>query len=353
MDDILIQKITVLFSTLSQELRLLDAQGDSLVPKDSASYYLPDAMLGGEIREHNAYHFMRLNSSESLNLLCPVSDYSADLLRLAAGAIEAIAELYPQSRGKTDAYRRLMTEDAAEEEVALLIDEHRIPQNLARCVVLIKLHSVKQQAYDLLQGLMPLEDKDVLLPFDANKVLLIKALEDPHSLTEAKEYAQALEETVREESSFSISCGIGGTHLLATGLRESYLQAKQALDVGSQYFLKENIFVWHDMLLPRFFCEIPVERARYYHSLVFNKKTSRHLTDEMIQTVEMFLEKDLNMSETARHLYIHRNTLVYRLDKVQRLVGLDLRKFSDAFLFKMLYDLKFRLNEKNMRNQDR
>ncbi len=87
--------------------------------------------------------------------------------------------------------------------------------------------------------------------------------------------------------------------------------------------------------------------------MVFNKKTSRLLTDEMLDTIDMFLKKDLNMSETSRHLYIHRNTLVYRLDKMQRLAGLDLRKFSDAFLFKLLYDLKFRLNDKNKRSQDR
>ena len=353
MDDTLTLKITDLFSSLSQELRLLDAQGDSLIPKDSASYYLPDAMIAGEIREHNAYHFMRLNTPDSLNLMFPFSEYSADILRLAASAIDAIAELYPHSRGQTDAYRRLLTEDIEEEEVTLLVDEHRIPQNLIRCVILIKLHSVKQQAYELLQSLTPLEDPDVLLPFETDKVILIKALEDTHSLTEAKEFAQALEETVREESSFSISCGIGDIQQTAPGLRESYFQAQQALDIGPKFFLKENIFVWHDMILPRFLSEIPTDRAKYYHSLVFNKKTSRLLTDEMLQTVEMFLEKDLNMSETSRHLYIHRNTLVYRLDKMQRLVGLDLRKFSDAFLFKLLYDLKFKLTDKNKRNQDR
>lgn len=340
MDETLAMKITELFNTLSQELRLLDAQGDSLIPKDSVSYYLPSAMLAGELKERNAYHFLRLNTSESLNLMCPVSPFSEDYLRLAAGAIDALTELCPKKKGQTDAWLQLLTEDMEEDLAKLLIEEHSLPQNLVRCVMFIRLHSVRQPAYDLLQSLMPLDEQDILLPFDGDKVILLKVVENLHSLTEAKEYAQALEETVQEESSLSISCGIGELQPSAWGLRDSFLQAQQALDIGPQYVEKENIFVWRDMLLPRFLSEIQIDRARYYHSLVFNKKTSRLLTDEMLQTVEMFLKKDLNMSETSRNLYIHRNTLVYRLDKIQRLAGLDLRKFSDAFLFKLLYDLK-------------
>ena len=77
-----------------------------------------------------------------------------------------------------------------------------------------------------------------------------------------------------------------------------------------------------------------------YHSLLFNRKTAKLFNEEMLQTIEMFFRKDLNLSDTARQLFIHRNTLVYRLDKVQRQTGLDLRHFDDAVTFKILYKLK-------------
>ena len=82
------------------------------------------------------------------------------------------------------------------------------------------------------------------------------------------------------------------------------------------------------------------ETAEHYHSLLFNRSTSRLFSEEILSTVEMFFRKDLNLSDTARQLYIHRNTLVYRLDKVQRQIGLDLRKFDDAVTFKMLMEMK-------------
>ena len=85
---------------------------------------------------------------------------------------------------------------------------------------------------------------------------------------------------------------------------------------------------------------IPPETAAHYHRLLFNADTAPLFTDEMLDTINMFLDKDLNLSDTARQLYIHRNTLVYRLDKVQRTIGLDLRHFDDAMTFKMLYHMK-------------
>ena len=82
------------------------------------------------------------------------------------------------------------------------------------------------------------------------------------------------------------------------------------------------------------------EMAEHYHGLLFNRSTARLFSEEMLYTIEMFFKKDLNLSDTARQLYIHRNTLVYRLDKVQRQVGLDLRKFEDAVTFKMLLEMR-------------
>ena len=86
--------------------------------------------------------------------------------------------------------------------------------------------------------------------------------------------------------------------------------------------------------------ELPQDISAYYHGLLFNRKDQRLFNEEMLYTIEMFFKKDLNLSDTARQLYIHRNTLVYRLDKVQRQTGLDLRHFDDAVTFKILYKLK-------------
>ena len=349
MDERLLEKMTDLLSSLRQEIRLVDAQGDSLIPRENVSFYLPGGMRAGELRESKGYLFMRLDMPDALSLLCPMGERAEDLLRLAAGAMEAFGKLHPAGQGHTGAWRRLLTEDMSEEERALLVEEHRISASQPRCVILCRLHSLRHNAYELLFPLLPLESSDLLLALDDSSVALVKTLEDPRQSDEAREYALAVQETVREESNLLVTCGIGDAVTSPEGLRHSYVQAQRALDIGPQYLPEESVFVWHSMLLPRFLSEIPEDRSQYYHGLIFNKKTSRLLTDEMLDTIDMFLQKDLNLSDTARHLYIHRNTLVYRLDKVQRLAGLDVRKFSDAFLFKLMFDLKYNIKNKGKR----
>ena len=106
--------------------------------------------------------------------------------------------------------------------------------------------------------------------------------------------------------------------------------------MGRIFLTEQHIYVYRSLVLERFLMDIPREMGTRYHGILFNRKTARLFNDEMLHTIEMFFAKDLNLSDTARQLYIHRNTLVYRLDKVQRQTGLDLRKFDDAVTFKMM-----------------
>ena len=116
-------------------------------------------------------------------------------------------------------------------------------------------------------------------------------------------------------------------------------------------YCKDNfVFVYRKLLIERFLADVPKEMGQRYNAMLFNRKTARLFNDEMIHTIEKFFENSLNLSETARQLYIHRNTLVYRLDKVQRVIGLDLRAFDDAVTFKMMMLLgKNGAPEKNSR----
>ena len=112
------------------------------------------------------------------------------------------------------------------------------------------------------------------------------------------------------------------------------------MEVGRVFNPDDSIHVFRDLMLERFLMNVPREESLYYHGLLFNRKTAKLFNEEMLQTIDMFFRKDLNLSDTARQLFIHRNTLVYRLDKVQRQTGLDLRHFDDAVTFKILCELK-------------
>ena len=148
--------------------------------------------------------------------------------------------------------------------------------------------------------------------------------------------AEAIEQTLLDEVGKSCVVGIGEPKKTFPEIGESYRESRRAVEVGRIFLTEQHIYVYRSLVLERFLMDIPREMGTRYHSILFNRKTARLFNDEMLHTIEMFFAKDINLSDTARQLYIHRNTLVYRLDKVQRQTGLDLRKFDDAVTFKMM-----------------
>ena len=118
-----------------------------------------------------------------------------------------------------------------------------------------------------------------------------------------------------------------------------YANDKASIDASNlaeMWSATATIFFYDRLLLERFLYDLPVDVSARYSSQIFNRQTAKLFNDEMLHTIETFFENSLNLSETARKLYIHRNTLVYRLEKVQRAIGLDLRSFDDAVTFKMM-----------------
>ena len=225
--------------------------------------------------------------------------------------------------------------------IAALDHEHQLPQEMDGTVMLFHIVQTENEcAYDLLRDITPVQDKDVLLNMDRHTVVLIKEMTDVETIDDLHQFAQALQETLMGETAHQMTVGIGKMRRTIDELRDSYNEARRAIEVGRIFKPEESIYIYSRLILERFLMELPQDISAYYHGLLFNRKNQRLFNEEMLYTIEMFFKKDLNLSDTARQLYIHRNTLVYRLDKVQRQTGLDLRSFDDAITFKILMELK-------------
>lgn len=341
-----------MLADMDKPVLLLDLKGESLWPRSPAAFYLPKPLESGVPQALNGYLFLKLEGGPCL--ATAEGPQAEDLLKLIALNIDLLKQLEPPEEDVQGAMRRLLCEALPAIEQEALLDGHSIPRSLQRCVMLLELKPRDgQSACQQLQELLPLGEQDILTDIDPSRAALIKSLEGGLGAEGAEEYALALQETYREETGHDLTISIGEGYANIEGLKQSYEQARRALDIAPRYPDKRGLYVWRRMLLPRFLSELPRDMAERYHSLLFNKKTASLFTQEMLQTVDMFLEKDLNLSDTARQLYIHRNTLVYRLDKVQRLSGLDLRRFEDAFLFKLLFSLKPGLPKNAPRPLDR
>ena len=156
---------------------------------------------------------------------------------------------------------------------------------------------------------------------------------------EAAEFAAAVIETAEIETGIRAQAGIGRTTENAAGLRESFLQASAAIETGVRFRLEGPVFVYARQTAERLLSAIPPEERKRLRDELFTPETRKLMNREMTETVDVFFRNDLNLSTAARQLFIHRNTLIYRLDKIRKATGFDLRVFRDAAVFRMLMRL--------------
>lgn len=276
-------------------------------------------------------------------LSCSAEAPGADaMLKLACELVSALSSVNDTyTENSYDVYRRALRGELSGSELEALSHEHQLPSDLERCVLVFHIvQTDNERAYDLLKDITPLQDRDVLVDMDRHTVVLLKDVSEDSELEELTQFAQALQETLMGETAHQMTIGIGRSRHTMDELRESYLEARRAIEVGRIFKPEESIYVYSRLILERFLMELPQDISAYYHGLLFNRRNQRLFNEEMLYTIDMFFKKDLNLSDTARQLYIHRNTLVYRLDKVQKQIGLDLRSFEDAVTFKILMELK-------------
>lgn len=341
MNGTILNAVIKAFQFLQTPPVLLDQQGCVLNFESPDCYKLPTSISFDEPFPQFGRLYLSLCEAPNLTLSLPDQVGARDALKLAQILIDNLYRLHQEADDKQNAYLRLLTERLNPSEQDILLKNYQIPCNQARCVMILDLINIKQgNAEGILKENLPLAKDDVLLRYDQRQAILIKTMED-QSLNDLVEFASASQETLIQETALKMSIGIGCTITKADDLRRSYTEARSALNIGRIFQAHNNVFVYQKLVFERFLSEIPQQTAQRYYQLFFNPNTNRVLNAEMLDTIRIFFEKDLNLSDTARQLFVHRNTLVYRLDKLQKTLGLDLRKFKDAAAFKLLMDLEF------------
>ena len=190
--------------------------------------------------------------------------------------------------------------------------------------------------YSILEQTAPLEKGDSLVPLDYRTAAFIRESESLYP-DELKEYTEAVIGSLESEGTDGIRAGIGREYTDTESMRRSFRQAEDALSLGMKYQGKSSVFQYTELTFERILECLPAERIREIREESFQGQAAAALSGEMIETVRVFFENDLNLTAASRELFIHRNTLNYRLDKIRRDTGLDLRSFRDAAVFSILY----------------
>ena len=170
---------------------------------------------------------------------------------------------------------------------------------------------------------------------DEKNIILVKEVKPSETYEDMRKTAKVIVDMLNTEAMSSVNVAYGTIVNEIKEVSRSYKEAKLALDVGKIFYSDRKIIAYSNRGFGRFIYQLPLPLCKMFIKEIFDGKSPDEFDEETLSTINKFFENSLNVSETSRQLYIHRNTLVYRLDKLQKSTGLDLRVFEDAITFKI------------------
>ena len=213
----------------------------------------------------------------------------------------------------------------------------RIENNVPRVVFLIETEIDKEfNVVEIVRSIFPTNQKDFVTAVDEKSIILVKELKEKDSKEEIDQISKHIYDTLSAEAMTSVYVAIGTVVNDLKNVSASYKEAKMALEVGKIFEENKKIVNYEQLGIGRLIYQLPAPLCKMFINEVLHGLSMDQFDEETLTTVNKFFENNLNVSETSRQLYIHRNTLVYRLDKLQKMTGLDLRNFDDAIIFKIM-----------------
>ncbi len=204
-------------------------------------------------------------------------------------------------------------------------------------------------AVDVLSGLFSDKLQDFVISINETDIAIVKQLPGEPAEGELEAIAAKVEETLRSELGIKSVTGIGTVVSHLRELAEAYKEAQTAIDVGKVFDTEKSIINYENLGIGRLIYQLPTTLCEIFLSEVFKKNTIDSWDQETLFTINKFFENNLNVSETSRKLFVHRNTLVYRLEKIKKLTGLDLRQFDHAIVFKVALMVRKYLTSRDSR----
>ena len=340
LDHRITSKIARILDMIDLSALLLDANGGVILPEgDQRMFNLPEAIRKNPTMPLIYGGVTLIGTSEDQPVFICLHGDTEEIKKCAVLCAELINMVMREDMSHTSreqSLRLMLRGDVEASEFETLAAEHGIPMQGNRCVLYFYFQDMEAETAIKMMSDSLDSEEDRLAEVGRHSVAMLKSIGTEETFEELEEYARAVESTFLTETGHGVFIGISEPREDLISIPEAFEEARNAINVGRIYHSNRTVFAYRNLLLERFLNEITPEMSAGYNSKLFNRKTTRLFNEEMIHTIETFFDNSLNLSETARKLYIHRNTLVYRLEKVQRTIGLDLRNFDDAVTFKMM-----------------
>ena len=279
------------------------------------------------------------------------NDQMARSLCIVMGvALNEAKSNYEEKYNKATFVKNIISDNILPGDVYARAKELRFVTDVPRAVLLVQqMDRTDVMVLDVVQRLFPDKQADFVFSISETDIVVIKELSGSESVEELEDLAKQSENAIHSELMVKVVIGIGTVAGHLRELADRYKEAQVAIEVGKIFEPEKSIIRYENLGIGRIIYQLPVTLCEMFLSEVFKKNPIESLDADTLDTINKFFENNLNVSETSRKLYVHRNTLVYRLEKIKKLTGLDLREFDHAIIFKVAMMVNRYLEYQNMK----
>ncbi len=287
----------------------------------------------------NGYQFFKVyddNQLEYVLLIKSSNDDAYMIGKIATFQIQNLLVAYKERFDKDNFIKNLLLDNLLVVDIFNRAKKLHIDIDARRVVMIIETKREKDNnALETVRTLFATKTKDFITAVDEKNIIIVKEVKGNETYKDLEQTAYVVLDTLNTEAMSKVHIAYGTIVNSLKEVSRSYKEAKMALDVGKIFYSDRNVVAYSNLGIGRLIYQLPIPLCKMFIKEIFGGNTPDEFDEETLSTINKFFENSLNVSETSRQLFIHRNTLVYRLDKIQKLTGLDLRVFEDAITFKI------------------
>ncbi len=295
--------------------------------------------ITGEVFSENGYTFKSIETARGKEYIIFVEGddvISSKYAGVLAVAFSNIKFYYDEKYDRSNFVKNIMLENILPGDINLKARELYFNTDVPRTVILVRtLEQNDVMLYDVLQNLFPDKNKDFIISINDTDIAIVKETRTDVESKDIENLASTIADTISGELFVHIVIGIGTNVDSLKGISRSFKDAQVALEVGKVFDTEKTIISYDNLGIARLIYQLPTTLCDTFLKEVFKRGSIDSLDHETLFTIQRFFENNLNVSETSRKLFVHRNTLVYRLEKIKKITGLDLREFDHAIVFKI------------------
>ena len=254
---------------------------------------------------------------------------------LALSQIRCLCAAYKEKYNKADFLKSLMTEGIPSYDVGDRAARLHIDPEEKRVLFLLEARTIDDTLTETLKNLFPSRSKTYLVPMSENRIAVLRPLKAGETTDSMRQIARTIVDTLNMEALTHVQLSYSSVIDTLADLSSAFRETSLALQVGKLFYSEQTVFPYNELGIGRLIYQLPVSICERFLEEIFGKEIPEAFDDETTATINRFFQNNLNIAETSRQLHMHRNTLIYRLEQIQKRTGLDLRTFEDAMTFKI------------------